>query len=307
MASRVVIGAGLSGLTLAKELLNRGYEVKVVDLRNRRGGISIIDPESSRFLDKLIDIPVELEKTAVRVAGRVLAISRKGVEVVDQGYVATGFRVLTLVELGIVGDRPSGIYPFHAAMDLILQGLGIGRKIAVYGFNRYSIHLAERLAEEARSVTLITPIKQNARIPSDIGIIVGRVRRVIGSSRVEAILVDNERIEVDTLVIAAFRPWNPFPDLDAVGHAAIEVYDPAALMETSRLMAENMECEDPPVRVKIKGNVKIFPPRPRKCLKRILIAGTSEGRVTVNGRSIDLREGYALIDIKDLEEVIIRS
>jgi NADPH-dependent 2,4-dienoyl-CoA reductase/sulfur reductase-like enzyme len=143
----VIAGAGLSGLMLARELLDKGFQVRVLELRRRVGGISVIDGDARSMLDKLSDIPVELEKAIVRVGGRTLAVSRSGVEEVVRGITATGFRVPSPAELGILGDRPSGVFPFHVALDLATEGLSIGGRIAIYGYNRYSVLLAEKLLE----------------------------------------------------------------------------------------------------------------------------------------------------------------
>jgi monoamine oxidase len=53
MDRKVVIGAGLSGIYLAYELLRKGIDVRIVEHRSRIGGISIIDPDALKYIDKL--------------------------------------------------------------------------------------------------------------------------------------------------------------------------------------------------------------------------------------------------------------
>jgi len=303
----VIAGAGLSGLTLARELLDRGFQVRVLELRRRVGGISIIDGDARRILDKLSDIPVELEKAIVRVGGRTLAVSRSGVEGVVRGITAIGFRVPSPAELDILGDRPSGVFPFHVALDLTVEGLSIGRRIAIYGYNRYSVLLAEKLLEAgAREIYIVAPEKTPIKTPDHIEVLEGRVRRVKGVARVESVLVGSSILEVDTLVTAIFKAWNPFPNFDVVGHAAVEVYEPQALVETSKLLAENMACEsNERIGVVVEGDIQVFPRVVRRCLKRILIARPRGGRVKVNGVSVDLSMGYAVVDVGGLSSVRI--
>ena len=303
----VIAGAGLSGLMLARELLDRGFQVRVLELRRRVGGISVIDEDARRILDKLSDIPVELEKAIVRVGGRTLAVSRSSVEEVVRGVTATGFRVPSPAELGILGDRPSGVFPFHVALDLTMEGLSIGRRIAIYGYNRYSVLLAGKLLEAgAREIYIIAPEKTPAKTPDHIEVLEGRVRRVRGVARVESVLVGDRILEVDTLVIAMFKTWNPFPNFDVVGHAAVEVYEPQALVETSKLLAESIACEsNERIEVVVEGDIQVYPRVVRRCLKRILIARPRGGRVKVNGVSVDLSTGYAVVDIGGLSSVRI--
>jgi len=296
---KVVVGAGLSGLSLARELLDRGFQVRVLELRRRVGGISIVDSSVRGLLDKLSDTPVELEKAVVRIGGRTLAVSRSGVEEVVDGVTATGPRVPSPAELGILGDRPSGIYPFHVALDLLVEGLRIGRRVAVYGLNRYSVLLARKLLEEGvREAYIVAPRRGLVEAPGDIKVVEGRIRRVKGSGRLEEVLVGDTVLEVDALVIALFRTWNPFPGFEEVGHAAVEVYDPQAVVETARLLAENISCESSEaLKVKVEGEVQVFPRVVRRCLKKILVARPGGGRVIVNGVSVDLGAGYAVVDL----------
>lgn len=311
MASIKIIGGGLSGLTLARNLLDMGFDVKVVETRGRVGGISILDAEAMSIIDRIIgDITVEKYSTAVRVSGLVKIVSSRGVEDVKLGVTATGFRVLTPIELNIVGDRPAGIYPYHTVLDLITENLAPGRYVALYGLNRYSVLLARQLLNYVRKVYIVDPQSVSSHEVSEIEVLKGNVRRVKGTGRLSHILVDGNIVEVDTLILAMFKPWNPFPELPAVGHAVLEVYDPRALVEASRLQAINLACEDSnKVRVYVSNpEIQVFPRQVSRCLREILIVRRSGGKIMVNGRVYNVTGDYVIVEIpRDVESVQVSS
>ncbi|GAY26375.1 monooxygenase [Desulfurococcaceae archaeon AG1] len=303
-----IIGAGLAGLSLARELLDRGYSVRVAETRDRIGGISILDPEASGLIEKLgSEISVSLQSTATRLGERVAIISSTGVEGVAKGVSATGFRVASPIELGIVGDRPAGVYPFHAALDLLIAGLSPGRVIAIYGANRYSLLLAEKLAQHGRKIYVIS--SNPVRSKKDLEILVGRVRELKGSQRLSEIRLDNNTIKADTLVIAIFKPWNPFPELPSVGHASLEIYDPKALLEASRLLAINLGCEEQARRrVKVQGAIQAFPETLTPCLRELLVVKPGGGEVWIGDRSYSIEGDYAVIRTPgDSEPLVVRG
>ncbi|MDM7274509.1 MAG: NAD(P)-binding protein, partial [Thermoprotei archaeon] len=294
-----VIGAGLAGLSLARELLDRGFNVKVVETRDRVGGISILDPEVSKLIGKLCsEVNVRLQSTAVKLGGLTVIVSSRGVERVVGGASATGFRVANPTELGIFGDRPAGVYPFHAALDLLVAGLSPGRVIAVYGANRYSILMAEKLAEYGRRVYVIDPGLTPTQPPRGLEVVKGRVRRLKGPMRLSEIKLDRASLEADTLIIAVFKPWNPFPELPPVGHSTLEVYNPKALVEAGRLLAVNLSCgEHAYRRVIVEGGVQAFPETLTPCLRELLVAKVGGGEVKVNGESYRIEGDYAVIKV----------
>jgi len=55
----------------------------------------------------------------------------------------------------------------------------------------------------------------------------------------------------------------------------------------------------------VEGDIQVFPRVVRRCLKRILIARPRGGRVKVNGVSVDLSMGYAVVDVGGLSSVRI--
>lgn len=311
MAGITVIGGGLSGLVLARNLTNLGFNVRVVETRGRIGGISILDKEAMSIIDRIIgDVNVEKYTTAVRVGGTVKIISSNGVEDVSFGITATGFRVLTLTELNIKGDRPAGVYAYHAVLDLISENLLPGRHIVVYGLNRYSLLLAKELLNYTRRVYIVDPRATSDHVMGEVEVLKGKIRGVKGHARLSRIILDKGVIEADTLIISMFKPWNQFPEFEAVGHAAIEVYDPRAIVEASRLQAINIACEEhAKVGVEVRDpRVQVFPRIISRCLREIFIVKPGGGKVVINGRVYDLTGDYIIINIpKDVDIIEVSS
>lgn len=303
-----IIGAGLAGLSLARELMDRGLSPRVVETRDRIGGISILDLEAIGLVEKLAqEISVSLKSTAVRIGGSTTIVSSKGVERVAWGVSATGYRVATPVELGIFGDRPAGVYPFHAALDLLIAGLSPGRVIAIYGANRYSIAMAEMLEEHSRKIYIVSPNPSLG--PKNLEILRARIRGLKGPQRLTEIRLDRGSLEADTLIIAMFRPWNPFPELSPAGHASLEIYSPGALIEASRLLAINLACEEQRHRrPKIEGSVQVFPETITPCLREMLIAKPGGGVVRVGDKAYNIEGDYRVIRIpEDPGSLVVRG
>lgn len=296
-----IVGAGLAGLALAKQLERRGIIAKVVETRERVGGIFIIDREARAEIERLEqEIEVELGSTALAIGGTIEIVSESGRRRPERAVAATGYRVRTPAELGILGDRPTGIYPFHAALDFLLEGLDIGREVVIYGINRHSLSLSEILVERARKVTLVG--KGGARAPNGVELIEGRVRAVRGQGRLREVLTETQSIKADALIIAHFAPWNQLSPLPAVGQAAELVDSPNVVAMMSELFAKNEACEGGQMAVKIIGRARLFPPKPKVCLEELLVF--SERPVLVNGIRYETSTGYALVRVKDEVEVI---
>lgn len=220
MAGYTIVGAGLAGLSLALELRRLGgVETEVVEYRDYIGGIHSIMPETKGFInDALKNVSARLNTTAVRVGDATYIIWRGGGyrKLAGNVVVATGgFRVMTLPELGIYGERPAGIYPHHAVLDMLHYELLPGKNVIVYGDNQYALSLARELTRRGATVHVVSPTKLDTggAVGEDVDIIIGRVRYVKGmGGRVERVLVNNEWVTADTLVISMFRPFNPFPE-----------------------------------------------------------------------------------------------
>ncbi|WP_243679351.1 FAD-dependent oxidoreductase [Vulcanisaeta distributa] len=277
MVGYTIIGAGLAGLSLALELRRLGgVEAEVIEYRDYVGGIHSIMPETKGFINEALkEVSTRLITTAVRINDAIYAIWRGGYRrLTSNVIVATGgFRVMTLPELGIYGERPAGIYPHHAVLDMLHYDLLPGKDVVVYGDNQYALSLARELMRRGVTVRVISPTKLDTRdMDGGIDIIVGRVRYVKGmGGRVEKILVNSEWVAADTLVISMFKPFNPFPEFRAVGQAVIETYDPGIVIESGKIMAGELVNRSGEFMV-IDSDLPIYPGnRVSRDVRRVII------------------------------------
>jgi len=307
MASYTVIGAGIAGLSLALELTRLGIPVRVIEYRDYAGGVNSIYPDMGKFVENALrSIGVEYNHTAVVINDEYYEVWRDGYRKLgDDTIVATGFRVMTLPELGIYGDRPAGIYPFHAVLDLIHYGLLPGRNIVVYGDNPYAALMSKALLERSCSVTLVTPEGVDlGGIVRDIEILHGRVRYVRGSGRVERVLINDTWVNADTLVISMFKPYNPFSRLRAVGQAVIETYDPGIVIESGRILAGELMGNE---HVLIDSDVPVFPGnRVSRDSRRVIVMLKGGGRVLINDKEYVITGDAEVIELPDTDKVVIR-
>jgi len=307
MASYTVIGAGIAGLSLALELTRLGVPVRVIEYRDYAGGVNSIYPDMGKFVENALrSIGVEYNHTAVVINDEYYEVWRDGYRKLgDDAIVATGFRVMALPELGIYGDRPAGIYPFHAVLDLIHYGLLPGRNIMVYGDNPYAALMSKALLERSCSVTLVTPEGVDlGGIVRDIEILHGRVRYVRGSGRVERVLINDTWVKADTLVISIFKPYNPFSRLRAVGQAVIETYDPGIVIESGRILAGELVGNE---HVLIDSDVPVFPGnRVSRDSRRVIVTLKGGGRVLINDKEYVITGDAEVIELPDTDKVVIR-
>ncbi|WP_069807655.1 NAD(P)-binding protein [Vulcanisaeta thermophila] len=303
MVSYTIIGAGLAGLVLAKELVKSGFGVRVIEYRDYPGGIHTLNEEILRGVMKDVgDVEINYESTAVLINDKPVIVSRKGVEELGGNtIVATGFRVMTPVELGIYGDRPAGVYAFHAVIDLLRSDLLPGRNVVVYGDNVYAWLLTKELINKGVNALMVSP--SGLMGVSSEAVRVGRIKYVRGSSRVEKILIDNEWVNADTLVIGMFRPYNPIPRYPAVGQAVLDVYDPNIVMESARIMARELLSMDNDY-ITITSELPVFPgPRVHRSVRRVIV--NYRGKLLINDREV-MVNGPTVIELPDVESVRIR-
>lgn len=277
MAGYTIIGAGLSGLSLAMELLKFGIHAEIIEYRDYAGGIHALIPGGVRSMinDALGKVNVQLATTAIRGGDTVYLAWRNGYRRLnDYAIVATGFRVMTMPELGIYGERPAGIYPHHAVLDMLHYDLLPGRSVVIYGYNPYALSLARELIMHGATAIIVSPTELNngGAVGDDVKVIIGRVRYVRGGlGRVERVLVNNEWVVADTLVISMFKPFNPFPDLRAVGQSVIETYDPQIIIESSKIMAGELVGRSGEFMV-IESDLPIYPGnRVSRDVRRVII------------------------------------
>ncbi len=309
MVGYTVIGAGLAGLSLAMELHRLGAEVEVVEYRDYVGGIHVLTPEVRSIINDLLNhVTVRLNTAAVRIGNEVYTVWRGGYRRLGNNtIIATGFRVMTMPELGIYGDRPAGIYPHHAVLDILYYNLLPGKNVVIYGNNPYALSLARELVKRGAVVKIISPTGLNAEdLRGYADIIIGRVKYVKGRGRVEKVLVNGEWITTDTLVISMFKPFNPFPGFKAVGQAVIETYDPNIVIESSRIMARELTNESGEF-LMIDSDLPIYPGnRVSRDLRRVIILCSGGCRVMVNDKEYVINGGASIIELPDVDRVSIK-
>lgn len=303
MVSYAVVGAGLAGLTLASEFMKYGVDFEVFEYRDYAGGVHILDNKLlSEIMEITKNININYGASLLSINNKPIIVSRKGsMDVIGKSLIiATGFRVMTLVELGIYGDRPAGIYTFHAAVDLIRSGLLPGRNVVVYGDNNYALLLAKKLIGMGESVLMVTP--KEIKDASNENVRIGRVKYVKGTYRVEKILIDDEWVKADTLIISMFKPHNPMPNYPAIGQAVIETYEAEVIKESAKIMAKELISTDD--YITIISDVPVFPSTGvHRDTRRVII--DYNGKLLINDKEVVINKP-TVIELPDTDKVEIR-
>lgn len=149
MADVAVVGAGVAGLIVGKELADDGHRVSVLDRVPVSGGVLGYRPPLVRDLTARASdagARLVLGTSALRWRDRqLLSAGPEGIawSAADHLVVCTGYRPRTLAELGIAGPRLSGVLPVTAAVHLLEAGAVLGRRIAVLGGGWWAHRLAE--------------------------------------------------------------------------------------------------------------------------------------------------------------------
>jgi len=218
---------------------------------------------------------------------------------------ANGFRERTLVELGIFGFRPAGIFPLYSAWELTNRGYRIGEKVVICGFNHYSLSLASKLKAE---VTFIlgsgSLVHEKAEaLDKGFGVIEGRVKRVEGKGRLEILRTTEGDLKADTLVLSELSPWNPLNLDQTVGNAAMIMEDPSKIVEGAKLLAESILSSGR--KVKVLSNIPHFPREVTEEVGRVIIGVGRGAKLSVEGERVTAEEPYPVVEIPRREEVRI--
>ena len=235
--------------------------------------------------------------------------SREGSRKINGTVVAAnGFREKTVLELGIYGSRPSGVFYLYSAWELVNKGYSIGDKVVIYGFNHYSVSLASKLSKTCEQVvvayTSCSLIHGLGEI-ADMGVEVleGRVTKILGSERVSSVMIDGRELKADTLILAELSPWNQLGVENIVGNAAMILEDPMKIVEASKVVAESL--------IEGGGSIEVLcsvPHIPHKVSKRVarIILGVGVGVVLrVNGEKIVVDEPYPIVELPSNSRVTI--
>jgi len=254
----VVIGGGPAGMAAAAKAAELGLSVVLIENRDLLGGIPLQcihpgfglhylgeDLTGSQFAYRLIE-RVERSGAEVMLKAHVHSIDveahdEKVINVVaPRGVVkvrckaviyAVGARERTLFEIGVVGDRPAGIFTAGEAQLLMdLYGVLPGREVVIVGSGDVGLIMARRFALEGARVKAVVEImpwpgglmRNVVQCLRDFNIpllLSHAVVKVVGKRRVEKVVVakvgENLRplpgtefeIPCDTIVVAAgLRP-----------------------------------------------------------------------------------------------------
>ncbi|KUO90373.1 MAG: monooxygenase [Thermocladium sp. ECH_B] len=306
MVSYSIIGAGIAGLSLALELEEAGVDARVIEYRDRVGGVNILYPGIDSFIDCARHRTNIVSAAAIRINERIYELRGNSYSELRDAVAATGFRVATLPELGVYGDRPAGVYTFHAVLDLIHYGLLPGKRIVIYGDNAYAALLSNELTKLGCMVTLVTPTKIDSNPVSDVTMIKGTINRIKGTSRVEGVRIYDKWIDADTLIVAIFKTHNPFPELRAIGQAVIESFDPNIIMESGKIMAHELIGDGEPII--IDSNIPIYPGNLIKGkTRRVIVALRGGGKIMINDKEYAIHGDAAVIDLPKTDKVCIRG
>lgn len=254
----LVVGAGPTGLSAARDLTRLGHSVLVVDREAEAGGIprhsnhqgfglrdlhrSMTGPDYAR---RLVGRAL-IAGTELRCATTVTNLSGDGVQLVSpEGtalvrpsavLLATGARERPRSARGIPGDRGAGVMTTGQLQQMVQAGLPVGTRAVVLGAEHvsYSAVLTLRHAG-VRTVTMVTDLDRPqsfvgaapaARFLFGVTLRTSTVvTRVEGRQRVENVVLRDlrtgreEGIEADLLVTTG--DW--IPDADLARGAGVEL------------------------------------------------------------------------------------
>ncbi|MEM1595672.1 MAG: FAD-dependent oxidoreductase [Desulfurococcaceae archaeon] len=224
----VVIGGGPAGIAAAIKATELGLKTILIENRDLLGGIPLqcVHPGFglhyfkedltgtqfiTRLLDKLEKLKVEYMLKAHVHSIEYLDYNKKIVNVITpQGVMriltktiiyTTGARERHIYEIGVVGDRPDGIYTAGEAQTLMdIYGILPGREIVIIGSGDVGLIMARRFSLEGAKVKAVVEILpypgglmrnviqclRDFNIPLLLG---HTVVKVIGKKRVEKVLV----------------------------------------------------------------------------------------------------------------------
>lgn len=251
----LVIGGGPAGLAAAAKAKELGIKkVAVVDEKEWLGGVlpqcihpgfglvyfkeDLTGPElSEKLIRRVKESGVEILSNtfAFKLKIRnyfekfVYVVSKSGVKRIKTKAIiySVGCRERTLFEIGISGDRPSGIFTAGEAQTLMdIYGIMPGKEVIIVGSGDVGLIMARRFALQGAKVKAVVELmpypgglnRNIVQCLKDFNIpllLSHSVTKVIGKSRVEGVIVskvdENQKlvegsefkIPCDTLIVAA--------------------------------------------------------------------------------------------------------
>lgn len=303
MDSYLIVGAGLSGLATAKFLGGSVVE------RGEIGGFFLRDDypvngiKGSSLIGNFMDVKIARGTAFEADEEGVWILSEEGSRFLKGTVIgANGFREKTLLELGIFGFRPAGIFPLYATWELVNRGYQLGEKVVIYGFNHYSLSLATKLRAD------VSFIRGSGSLVHDEGealnrgfnFVKSRVKRVEGKGRLEALKTDEGYIKADTLILAELSPWNPLNLKYLVGNAAMIIEDPSKIVEAAKIFSESMPSDR---LTEVISDVPCFPRRVAMDLGKVMVGVGRGACLRVDGKDVVVDEPYPILEIPKRDKV----
>ena len=217
----LVVGAGISGLTVAAEVAGT-HRTTIIDRLPVIGGTTLgfEDPAviDARKRCGTREVHFVLGTTAVRWSpadGLLLAGPVEGIRWLEGRHLvfSGGVRPSTAAELGLAGDRVTGIFAAPYAYHLMENGVQLGRHVIVVGCGFMAEKVAKQIVRQNGSVTIVTEDEETRG--GDIAAAAWwrgwRPFRVHGKGRISEMLVARDgleqQIDCDSVILAAkMRP-----------------------------------------------------------------------------------------------------
>jgi hypothetical protein len=158
----IVVGAGISGLTAALEV-SKYQPTTLVDRLPIYGGLNAgyenSDAKTLEHLCRKSGVRMMLGTTALRWSPErgLLLVGPAGIEWLPgkQLIFAGGIRPSISSELGILGDRTSGIFPGMVAYHLLKTGIRLGNRVILLGGGDWAMKTGKLMAKQGCKITLL--------------------------------------------------------------------------------------------------------------------------------------------------------
>ena len=325
----LVIGGGLAGISTAY-YLSKDYDIFLIESNSYFGGYFIEDSYKGigwsgkelvnkylSYLDKG-NVKKSVLSTGTKLSDSVYILKPREIFSWNKLTIAaTGFRCKTSAELEIYGNRPAGVYCVNTVMEMLRDGYIPGEKPIIYGLNRYTISLANKLLDipDIKSLNVVSGDSHYAPANflefmrnNDIDYIEGRINWLDSHSRVSKVKLDNGReIKGDSLIIGMLTPFNYLNLNYSVGNASMVIMNPLKIIELSRIFAENIiDILNGGEVIKLPENLLISPSNVSRNFRKVMIGYPKGTEIMINDKTIVLKEDYKIIKLPDSDKIVVK-